>query len=786
MKQTLETRQRTGMARGSHWLFLAAGLLGSGLGASACSEEAASRRDTDLPVDSQGQCISNSRFFAENVWANVMGTICVNCHSPDGIAVQQGADFVLLPPAYPGFLAANLQTLETLARTEYDDVSLLLRKPLGELDHGGGAQLEESSSEYALLKQLVTRLKEGDPCPDAKAIGSFEDVTLLDVPSTLRKVALHLVGRLPTAAETQAVTDGGEAALGVAIDALMQEEAFYTRLKEIYNDLLLTDRYLGYNGYAINLLNTEYWPKAADDAYDPLTDEEKGRINRAVAKEPLELVSYIVKNDLPLTEILTASYTVVNPFSASMYNTDATFADPANENEWVPAQIWYMGESGAYQAYPHAGLLTSPMFLNRFPTTPTNRNRHRARMVFKLFLATDILRIGERPLDPAASTRYANPTREDPTCSACHKIIDPVAGAFQKYSDYDQEKYETGKEWHAEMFPPGYGREEMTLPDYDVAQSWLATRLVDDPRFVYSAVTTVYAALMGRRPLDFPIDSEAADYSSRLAAWEAQDRLFEQMGADFVASNYNLKVVFRSLALSPYYRANNANAPLTPERSVELAEFGTGRLSTPELLSRKIEAVTGVPWRRDWDRQSWLMTDYRILYGGIDSDTVTQRLGTPNGVMANVAWRMANEVACGVTAWDISRPAAERHLFPYVEIATAPRSESGSDDSAAVTAIQQNIQYLHAQILGETLAAGDPELTRTYQLFVDTWNEGLAKVAADTLSDRLLWQCQARQNPYTGEDLPDGERIEMDDKYTIRAWMAVVTYLMSDYKFLYE
>jgi hypothetical protein len=29
-------------------------------------------------------------------------------------------------------------------------------------------------------------------------------------------------------------------------------------------------------------------------------------------------------------------------------------------------------------------------------------------------------------------------------------------------------------------------------------------------------------------------------------------------------------------------------------------------------------------------------------------------------------------------------------------------------------------------------------------------------------------------------------RIENDDRYTVRAWMAVMTYLLSDYGFLYE
>jgi hypothetical protein len=293
-------------------------------------------------------------------------------------------------------------------------------------------------------------------------------------------------------------------------------------------------------------------------------------------------------------------------------------------------------------------------------------------------------------------------------------------------------------------------------------------------------VTTVYAALMGRQPLDFPTDVDAADYGPRLSAWEAQDQLFRSIGEEFVAANYDLKAVFRRVLLSPYYRAQNASAALSPERELELSELGTGRLLTPELLTRKIEATTGVRWKRGWDDNDWLTSDYRILFGGIDSDTVTQRLTTPNGIMANVAWRMANELACSATAWDFLQPAAERKLFPYVEVTTFPA------DGAGVTAVQQNIQHLHARLLGENLTLQDPELLRTYQLFLDTWNEGLGKLSTDELPDDLLWSCRGRWNPATGEELPEGSRLEKDDQYVIRSWMAVVTYLLADFKFLYE
>ena len=44
----------------------------------------------------------------------------------------------------------------------------------------------------------------------------------------------------------------------------------------------------------------------------------------------------------------------------------------------------------------------------------------------------------------------------------------------------------------------------------------------------------------------------------------------------------------------------------------------------------------------------------------------------------------------------------------------------------------------------------------------------------------------ARVDPNTQQDLPEAQQISDDTAYTIRAWMAVVTYLLSDYKFLFE
>jgi len=732
----------------------------------------------------QAACTPVRELFAERVWSPVFDRICLNCHSPDGVATAQNAMLSLLPSQYPGFLDANFDNVSYVARFEFDGRSILLRKPLGEMDHGGGAVLQEDSEQYAALEELVAALQADDGCNTAPAPPNFDDLELLDPPGTLRKATIQLAGRLPTQAELDRLGAEGEAALPALLDAVLNEEAFLARLRDIYNDELLTDYYLRYNGAAIGLLDEQDFPYVGP-AYDMLDETLRAKINRALAREPLELITHVVKLDRPFSEILTADYAVVNPFSAQAYGVSPAFSDPEDEREWVEVSI-SVPRDGGLAGIPHAGILTTPVFLNRFPTTPTNRSRHRARKLFDMFLATDILRVASRPIDPEASSRYNNPTRDDPQCTGCHRQIDPVAGAFLQWNERDQEQLETAPEWHPEMFPPGFGKAVMDTTDYGSALRWLADKLVADPRFVLATVHTIYRGISGREPLAFPEDPDAPDFDARRRAWSAQDAVFRAAADAFVADDMNLKTLVRQLVLSPYFRAANASGELTEARALELRDVGGGRLSIPSVLANKIEAVTGLRWDRDWDHQDYLTTDYRILYGDIDSDAVTERLTTPNGIMANVALRMANEVACDIVGNDFNRSAATRTLFPRVEATDVPETPTGDAVPAAVTRIQDNIAYLHERVLGEHLPPGDPELARTYQLFVETFREGSAAVRAETQGKQLPWRCSGRIDLATGADLPDEQQLHQDESYSIRAWMAVVTYLLADYGFLHE
>ncbi|AUX23621.1 hypothetical protein SOCEGT47_041480 [Sorangium cellulosum] len=766
------------------------GLLGLTAGAGALGTVA-----TGCAGDDGGPCLSDEQFFAEKVWAPILSTKCIGCHNPQGQAAS--SKLVLAGSSEAGFLDRNLATFKSLASLERDGTSYVLLKPTRRIEHGGGHVIDEGGSEYEALSEMVARTKEPSSC-ETDVNASLAGVVMSGPEETLRMASLELGGRLPTEAEEQAVQQGGMAALDPILDQLLTEEAFYERLKEIYNDLFLTDRYLNGGEAAIDLLKGEaYDPKWYQSIpQDPALIQKYGArdledviaklrtwTNRAIGREPLELIAYIVRNDRSFKEVLTADYTVVNPFSARAYGVTAEFENDADPYEFVPAKR---------DPIPLAGVLSSTVFLTRHPTTSTNRNRHRARVVYEFFLGTDILKTAEQPLDQTKITDF-NPTMNNAACTVCHVPLDPLAGAFHTFDDLG--RYKADSTWYEDMRPPGFGAESVPFSEFPRAIQWVAKRVADDPRFALAAVTTMYTGLTGKKPLTAPANDDP-EYSARFRAYLAQYHAFNAIARDFAESDYNLKTVVKGIVKSPYFRARNVAA--ASSRGDALPDLGGARFLGPEQLHRKIWAVTGYPWRPrafedDGNRYDFLLRRdaYRLLYGGIDSEEVTLRITEPNGVMANIADRMANEMACIAVPRDLNLPAEERLLFPYVETTFEPRDANDFEVVPAVDAIKRNIQHLHKRVLGERLELDDPEIERTYQIFLGTWEEGKAGMAKaegeeGRLSRSLPGACQVQSDYWTREGLPDDQKLTRDENYTVRAWMSVMTYLLSDFRFLYQ
>lgn len=740
--------------------------------------------------EGNGKCVSNSEYFRKEVWAPTLSVKCVKCHNISGAG--KDTKFILEEASNPGYVEANLKVLGDLARYEVDGKKLLLIKPtLDGVDHGGGRQLEAGSDEYEALAEMLRRIEDPVECDNSLDLSEyFAEVDVLDEEATLRKASLALVGRLPTQDEYEQVRGLGIDALDPVLDEMMTEEAFYDRLGEVYNDLFLTDRYLP-NTNAIDLLydydypNRRWFDATADES---LRNQQASRSNRGVARAAINLVKYVVMNDKPFTEILTADYMVFNPYSAKSFGAvgldggGLVFADDTDPDELQPGRL---PARGGLDVFPHAGVISDPMWMIRFPTTETNRNRHRARMIYRFFLATDVLRLAERPIDPTAITDF-NPTLNNENCSACHGRIDPMAGTLMNFNIFGQ--YEPPAEgWYPDMRIPGFKDTTVAFDDFPTAHQWLAAQIAQEDLFAVATVHTVFTGITGQAVMLEPADAADPDYVEKHRAFEIQDEILKDIAQIFIDSGHDFKVVVKEIVKTNYFRARNSGE-LTAERAAELSTVGTAQFLPPELLSRKIEAVTGYPWKTSPTASDYLlnMNEYRIFYGGIDSDSIIERIREPNGIMANIAARMSNEMACWTTSRDFSNLPPDRLLFPFVEPSYKPEDDNGNAVPAVIDAIKANIQYLHRHVLGEQLALDDPQIDRTYELFIDIWKDGKTGITAGTYDANLPGNCRSENDWWTGNPLPEERRISADPDYTVRAWMGVMAYLLSDYRFLHE
>ena len=440
---------------------------------------------------------------------------CINCHVEGGRSGH--TRLVFKQPDEPDYRALNLAQIEALVDTEGADYPL--NKIQGAAGHGGGIQVPADSQEFAdvaLLFQVMGADTTTTPQGEL-----FSNVGLLSWERTLRRAALILAGRLPTNKELKVARGEDESAFREVIRGLMKGENFHHFLIESANDRLLTDKWLRHD--FVNASFEPYYPAynamhiEANQLIDSLPEEERWiayqktiqLMQRASAREPLELIAWIVERDRPYTEVVTARYTVVNPFLAEAYQSDTSFSNPADHNEWRKG--WNDGQilvddslvredtpnfsryisGGIPIQMPHAGVLNTLAFLARYPSTATNRNRARARWTYYYFLGVDIEKLADRTRDPDSLADTNNPTMNNPDCAVCHRVHDPVAGAFQNYGDIgfyrDQwggmdslpdtykhdfdSPYREGDTWYRDMRTPGFG--DLTAPDAENSLQWL-------------------------------------------------------------------------------------------------------------------------------------------------------------------------------------------------------------------------------------------------------------------------------------------------------------------------
>jgi len=736
-----------------------------------------------VSVNEGGTCSQIPASFSSTVWP-AMSTTCTSCHLPGKVAFGTNLVFVA-----GGTELQQYNVLRAYAKVSSDT---LLSKVIGGLNHSGAAPfINSESAQYKALAELVPEMKQ--PCTSgvAQATGQFwKDVSYADDQTKLAKAAVLFASRNPTAAETMAVMNGGAPVLRTTIRGYMAGPAFDAFLDEA-GEMTFLSR--GVTVFGNNMgLNANDLPSAADVINNTnLAAGVRNRFQLAMQREPVALMKYIVENDKPWTDMVAGKYTVVNGLQAMYLNANVTgtFTDPTNapasDTEFLPATLPNQRLAGDRE---HAGVVSTHAWLQRFPTTPTNRNRHRVYILHKQFLATDVAALAARPIDDGGS--FKMPTVENPGCAACHSTIDPIAAGFQNWNEanrylptnvngkdialpntyrsnnYPKDKdgkayYQAGDNWFRDQHAPGYNGVAMPggVTGNPTALQWLGSQVAADQRFSMGAVYFWYRAVFNREPLKSPLDQTSPSYAAQLAAYNAQIDEFREIASRFATNRgngaYNVKDLLVDLVLSKWFTAEKA-ANMTAARQAELSDVGSQALLNPAALNRKLMSLTGVSWNQFNNPYAGQALNYGNFDGGLNRPS---RANEYTMVQTMIADRMMSELSCNIVMTDFNKASANRLLFAGVALSDTPANAQGE------AAIQATIKQLHKSLLKEDLAVTDAEVQRTYGLFKSVWSDRATPPARPTT-------CAYNNNN--------------DPNYTGRSWAAVVGYMIGDRKFIIE
>ena len=737
----------------------------------------------ELPSTSPTQNTTNSCSdvaFSQELWAPVLSNTCYGCHIQGGMAQQQQARFVLVAPTEPDYLAKNLASVRAMANLAGDGGSLLWLKPTGSSPHGGGTVLPVGSAGERALSRFIAADNPAADCHPVLATGVYDRLIRATPLATVRQAALVLAGRLPSATEV-ALTKAGK--VDAALDLIIKDPQFDDLVHRVYNDMLLTDS-----------LNTDNAPNLRWlSAYHGGFWYDNTLYNNVVAswgetQNAPQLIAHVIRNDRPFTEILTANYLMANPLAtcsllgannATPYTTACSTDGKTPVNQCTAAAISFAAPDICREflpivpkaaSAPVCGILTDLTWLTVVNTTPSNRNRHRAAFLMQNFLNLDPMTLGaQAPPDILAATATDPnliPTLVNPQCVVCHQMLDGIGSSMRNWTATPA--YVPIKQ-PQDIFPPALFGTAMSAGAGEDPLCWLGQQMAAHPGFARATVATWFTALTGMAPLDDP-DPTASNYPVLLAMKLEQNAFLAQTAQAFAADSFNLRHMLEALIKSPYFTTTGIQSGAQPDEQVQANMFGHLHRRGPEQLNRVIQGLTGGLWvghpnpgaktPAQVASTTYLLNDFLVSYGGIDSRNATDRNEDMSSIMAAIASFMAVQVPCQRTAADFSQPQAQRQLFPYVELSTLP------DNGRGTAAIIKNIQLLYAQMLGEDLRPGDPELTAAYALFVQVYNNH----AKTTTLDK---RCASGS-------------ITTDATHTLYAWMAVQSVLYTDMGFLYE
>lgn len=723
------------------------------------------------------QATSEDDLFNQTV-APIVDKDCAPCHTNNQSPMR----------LYVGNNEHNRTELAKRGFIAYKGIMLPLAKMIGDAEHGGKVRYGENSEEYAAMETwLAAAVSEKDMFADCGDAGASKELwsrlILLDESATVFRAYREIAGIRAPKAIMDALASGGMTA-EEAILQMLTEPSIEEFVKELEDAHSLHTRKYWFNG--VDVLSAEHYPNKnvweSQGFSEAQKEEWKACAETAVGQEVVNTIWEHVRLDLPYTDLACASV-AMNPCSARVYyghvneSNSVTptlnhvldeFEDPYDFDEYIFLNPPDVPEGG--------GPLASNMFNTRWPTTPTNRSRNRAKYWWERTLNTAILARGNRPVDPNAVGAF-NAVMNQDACTVCHSDNDPVAQLFELDWENGGAAQIPDDAWHADMFPPGIGQDcELPYEERSRALAWAGDLVCEDPnlraQFRTGAVARYYTGITGVRIYARPsIEDTALHPEARTNGVKRQEAFLAKLASIMEKNDDNIKHVVVHILMSEWYRTIGVTGSLSEEEAAELSVIGNRCVKNPRALDRFIRSI-GLSWT-DGNGESRLTNAEQYLFyaGGADSDQRLTPLCDTNGFRALVEDRMGHELACKIVANDFALPPEERMWFPFVEMHYLPTL-------GFLDLMRDNIRHIHAMIHGRTLP--ESELAMLVELMIESQAACMEASYSGTWSSEIPKPCQATHNMATGEPLESP--IKTDPLCTNVMWRAAVDVMLTDPK----
>lgn len=472
-----------------------------------------------------------------------------------------------------------------------------------------------------------------------------DDRDVLQGEAWFSRASLDLLGRRATPAELQQVRENPEDTEALVL-GLLESDLLPDRMGWVWNDTV----------------HTAIWATQVF-RFDQYEEEWSATEARTVGLEVPSVLSLLVEEERPLTELVTANGIPVHADLPALWPSSGT-------------EGWVFGEYG--DGRPHAGILSSSAFWMRYNADATNYNRQRANTVARTFLCSDFFDRGDRfefAFDGQIGT-VEDAVKTDPNCTTCHASLDPLGSFFggfaEKSINFSSERFlsysSLNADWYQFQMPAAYfGFPGSTLQD-------LGAMIAEDPRFETCMVETFWQGLVGKE-LEPNLEEDAL--------------VLDELKSAFAEGGLRLRPLLSAIVTSEAYRNPEPRLMNTVQMAGTISEF-IGPLEDKNS-QEVLEALVWSPAER-------------IMGGNTDDITVLHRDPNPSVSRLLLQEWVSKGVAEAAINEDLDRPSAERRLV----LADLPMENT---DARTVF-----VHWMTA-LTGQNLSVEDPLIDRIVGLY---------------------------------------------------------------------